>query len=82
MLRAALTGLTYAIALLIVTALTLLIVLVLAGPHAGLLPQPLEIAVIVLGWLSVLVVPVWVARRLWKRLGLKASARASRGQGE
>lgn len=81
MLRAALTGLGYAIALLIVAALTLLLVLVLAGPHAGLLPQPLEIAVVVLGWLGVLIVPAWFARWLWKRLG-KTPAAPGSGDGQ
>ena len=45
------------------------IVIVLAGPHAGLLPHALEVLVLVVGWLAVLGVPLWVARAVWRRTG-------------
>jgi hypothetical protein len=57
-------------ALLVVAPLTAFAVLILAGPHAGLLPQPLEVAVVLLGWGVVLGVPVVVARKVWKRTGI------------
>jgi hypothetical protein len=63
------TLLGYLLALALVAALTLVGVLVLAGPHAGILPGWLEPAVLVLGWLAVLLLPLWVARWIWRRLG-------------
>lgn len=63
------TLLCYLLALALVAALTLVGVLVLAGPHAGILPGWLEPAVLVLGWLAVLLLPLWVARWIWRRLG-------------
>lgn len=46
--------------LVVVTAVGFIVVIVLAGPHAGILPQPLEVAVTILGWLSILVLPLVV----------------------
>ena len=42
-------------------------VMVLAGPHSSLLPQPLQIVALVLGWCAVLAVPILVARKVWLR---------------
>ena len=42
------------------------VVLVLAGPHSSLLPAPLQGAVLVLGWLGALVIPVAIARRVYR----------------
>lgn len=53
----------------VVAVVAFVVVMVLAGPHAGLLPQPLEVVVLGLGWVSVLMVPVWAARSVWCRLG-------------
>ncbi|MGQ0655588.1 MAG: hypothetical protein ACT4P4_25565 [Betaproteobacteria bacterium] len=64
--RVVLTALAYLASLVLVAAGALVAVAFLAGPHAGLLPQPAEIAVLVLGWLAVLVLPVLVARRVWR----------------
>lgn len=61
------TLLVYLLALILVAALAFAVVIVLAGPHAGLLPGPVEVVVLGLGWLSVAVVPVLVARRVWRR---------------
>lgn len=41
-------------------------VLVLAGPHGGLLPEVLAPWVLGAGWLLLLLVPVWVGLRVWK----------------
>lgn len=43
------------------------IVLVVAGPHAGLLPHALEVLVLIAGWAVVIGVPLWVARMVWRR---------------
>ena len=44
-------------------------VIVFAGPHGGLLPRFFEIPVFIFGWLFVLLVPAWIARIAWRRLG-------------
>jgi len=58
---------TYAVSLVAVAALAFLVVIVLAGPHSGLMPGWLEAVVLVLGWLTVLVAPVWITRTVWRR---------------
>lgn len=62
-----------ALAWLCATALTIVVVggavLVLAGPHADLLPAPLQGLVFVGGWLAVLLLPLHLAQRVWRRLG-------------
>lgn len=67
MKRGVLTLLAALGAFLVVTPITVFAVLLLAGPHAGLLPQPLEVAVVALGWGVVLGVPAFVARKVWRR---------------
>ena len=50
--------------------------IVLAGPHSSILPSFLQPLVLVSGWAIVLVVPVWVARVVWRRVG-RASAKGA-----
>lgn len=57
----------YVVTLVLLAGACFVLVLVLAGPHAGLLPRALEVAVLVAGWAVVLVVPALVARRVWRR---------------
>jgi hydrogenase-4 membrane subunit HyfE len=52
-----------------IAVITFFMVIFLAGPHSGLLPSWLEGAVLVLGWLAVLIMPVLVARRVWRHFG-------------
>lgn len=42
-------------------------VLVLAGPHGGILPSSLQTFTLVLGWCVVVAVPALVARWAWRR---------------
>jgi len=44
-------------------------VIVLAGPHGGLLPRAFEGPVLIAGWLAVIAIPLWVARAVWRRAG-------------
>jgi len=60
-----------------VAAPVFVIVIFVAGPHAGLLPAPLEAIVLAAGWLAVLIMPVLAARVAWRRLG-KPADHASR----
>lgn len=66
--RVVATAVTWLAAQVLVTAATALVVLFLAGPHAGLLPQWLEAVVLGLGWITVIAAPVLIARRAWLRL--------------
>jgi hypothetical protein len=45
------------------------VVMVLAGPHSSLLPSWLQPAVLVAGWLALLVAPLVIARAVWRRIG-------------
>ena len=42
-------------------------VMLLVGPHGGILPSSLESATLALGWLCTLIVPLLIARRTWRR---------------
>ena len=68
-MRALITIAAYFVTLVVVAVVAFFVVIFLAGPHAGLLPHALEVVVLVLGWLSVLILPFWAAWRTWKRLG-------------
>lgn len=67
-LALALSLLAYLAALVCVAVVCGALVLVVAGPHAGILPGWLEAVVLGLGWLLVLLVPLWVAHQVWRRL--------------
>lgn len=67
-MRYLLALLTYLVSLVVVAALALVIVLVLAGPHAGLLPQWAEVLLLAAGWLAVLLMPIWITVWIHRRL--------------
>lgn len=67
-MRIVLTGIAYLLALGLVGAGAFAVVIVVAGPHAGILPSFLEPVVLGLGWLAVLIVPIRIARSVWMRL--------------
>ena len=56
----------YLASLAIVAIAAFFVVMVVAGPHAGLLPQWLEAVALGLGWLAVLVLPALAARAVWR----------------
>jgi hypothetical protein len=58
------TIVAYVLSLCIVAPVVFLIVLLLAGPHAGLLPEFFKAIILVAGWVSVLLLPSWVARKI------------------
>ena len=60
------TVLTYFFSLIVIACIALIVVVVLAGPHAGLLPYWLEVVVVVAGWLSILILPALFARKVWR----------------
>ena len=63
----------YFVALLLVGVVAFFIVMFLAGPHAGVLPQALEIVVLITGWLSVLFLPFIAAWHVWRRMGRQSA---------
>lgn len=67
-MRYLLAVLVYLVSLAVVAALALLIAIVLAGPHAGLLPEWAEILVLAMGWTTVIALPVWTAHRFYRWL--------------
>jgi ABC-type nickel/cobalt efflux system permease component RcnA len=67
-MRLLLTIATYLATLAVVAVVAFFVVIFLAGPHAGLLPHALEVVVLILGWLSVLVLPFLGAWAAWRRL--------------
>ena len=67
--RGLITAAVYLLALAVIAVAVFFAVMVFAGPHSGLLPDGLGAAVLILGWLIVLVLPVWIAVMCWRRLG-------------
>ncbi len=68
--RILLTCLAYLISLLLVSAISFLVVIIFAGPHAGLLPAWLEAAILFFGWVAVIVIPIMAAFRVWNKVKL------------
>ena len=66
-MRVLLTVAAYLAALAIVSVAAFFAVLLLAGPHGGLLPPAFEGIVLIAGWLAVIAIPLWVAWRVWRR---------------
>ena len=59
--------LVYLVTLAAVVAVTFALVLLLAGPHTGLLPAWLEAVILALGWLVVLFLPIYISWKIWRR---------------
>jgi hypothetical protein len=68
--RVFVTFASYLVSLVIVAAIAFFLVLISAGPHAGLLPDWAENAVLLLGWVSVIVLPIITARKVWRSRGI------------
>lgn len=77
--RLFLTLLAYVLTLAAVTLAAFFAVIVLAGPHGGLLPRSAETPVLALAWLAVIVVPVLVARLAWRRAARPATGKRKEG---
>ena len=59
--------LVYAVVLAIVVFAAGFGVIWLAGPHGGVLPDAAQPWVLACAWLFVLLLPAWVALRVWRR---------------
>lgn len=60
--------LAYLAALAVIVPIAGFAVLVLAGPHAGILPSVLEPVAALLGLAAVVLLPALIARSVWRRL--------------
>jgi len=65
--RVVAAALAYLLSLAVIAAAAFIVVLVIAGPHAGLLPSWLEPVVLGLGWVAVRALPIRTARKVWRR---------------
>lgn len=74
------TLIAYVVALAAVAGAAFVMVMFLAGPHAGLLPDWMESVVLVQGWLAVVVLPILAARSVWTRRGWTQSAEQENGR--
>ena len=70
-MRYLVTLLAFLAALAVTAVAMFLAVIFLVGPHGGVLPSWLETATLALGWVVVLVIPLLVARRTWRRFSRK-----------
>ncbi len=68
------TVIAFLVTLFIVAALAVVCVMLLAGPHSGIMPPALEPVVLALGWLAVLGLPAFVAYRVWRKLGRRRTS--------
>lgn len=66
--RIFLTAFAALAALTFVAMLAFFAIIVLVGPHGGLLPSSLRGVVIGIAWVLVLGVPALVARKVWQRV--------------
>lgn len=66
-MRLAATVLAFLASLVLVATGAFFIVMLLAGPHGGVLPTSLHSATVLLGLACVLVFPLLVARWVWRR---------------
>jgi hypothetical protein len=67
--RVLLTFIVWSATTALLAPICFVVAVVLAGPHSSMLPSVLQPAVLVLGWLTLLIVPLWVARLAWRRSG-------------
>ena len=66
-MRWLLTLLAWLVSTIVLAPVCFVVVIVLAGPHSSMLPSWIQPAVLILGWLVLLVGPLLVARAVWRR---------------
>ena len=62
-----LTAIAYLVSTALLAPVLFLAVMVLAGPHSSVLPSMLQPAVVIGGWVTLIVAPILVARAVWRR---------------
>ena len=66
-MRWLLTLLAWLVSTIVLVPVCFVVVIVLAGPHSSMLPSWIQPAVLVLGWVVLVVGPLLVARAVWRR---------------
>ena len=66
-MRVLLTAVTYLVSVAVLAPVLLVVTIVLAGPHSSMLPSSLQPVVVIIGWVTLLVAPVILARAVWRR---------------
>ena len=74
-MRLLVTALAYVATLAVVAVATFFGVLFLAGPHGGVLPNAAQPYVLILGWATVIVLPILAARFTWRFMAGRFGAR-------
>lgn len=72
-MRILLTALAFLLSLAVVVPAMFFAALVLAGPHADVLPSWLSPVALVAAWVAAIGLPAWLARLAWRRLARKAA---------
>jgi len=58
---------TYSGTLALVSVIAFFAVMLLAGPHGGVLPHAYSSFFLIVGWLAVIGIPLWAAWAVWRR---------------
>lgn len=66
-MRVVLSAVAYLISTAILAPVLFFVVIALAGPHSSLLPPVMQSAAAVLASLTLIVVPILIARAVWRR---------------
>ena len=66
-MRILLVIVTYLGTLVLVSVVAFFAVILLAGPHGGVLPRAYGNLVLIVGWFAVITVPLWAAWAVWRR---------------
>lgn len=62
-----LATIAFVLSLIVLTPILFFVVFILAGPHSDLLPSFLQPVVFLGGWVSLIAVPFWCARWIYRR---------------
>ncbi len=73
-MRLLIAAIAYLVSLVAVATISLVVILLLAGPHADVVGGPWEMVVLAIGWLTVLGLPSYIAYRVWRKLGERPRA--------
>ncbi|MBL8516209.1 MAG: hypothetical protein JNM76_04475 [Betaproteobacteria bacterium] len=68
-MRALILAVVFVVTLVLTAVAAFVLVMVLAGPHGGLLPRAFEPIVFIVGWVAVLAIPTATTVWAWRRMG-------------
>ncbi len=79
--RLAIAFITWLLLAAILATVLFILLWVVAGPHSGMLPQPLQVALWIAGYAVILIVPLVVAVLVYRRLASSPAANPLQGSG-